>query len=255
MPLPADFYYFAIPAILLVGLSKGGFASSIGMLGVPILALTIPPLQAAAILLPILIVMDITGLIAYRGKADWSILKMMVPAACIGITFGWLMADFLNETVIRLAVGLTALAFVLNYALQKLKGPNPTLKQPPKGKISALFWGAISGLTSFIAHAGGPPYQIHTLSLQLGKITFVATSVYFFAIVNSVKLIPYFALGQFSAHNLQTSLILLPLAPLATFAGIWLVRHIGQKQFYALTYSAMFLIALKLIWDSASTWI
>ncbi|MCV6547595.1 MAG: sulfite exporter TauE/SafE family protein [Cohaesibacter sp.] len=107
MPLPADFYYFAIPAIILAGLSKGGFAASLSMLGDPILSLSIPPLQAAAILLPILIVMDMVGIIAYRGKADWSILKKMVPAASFGIALGWLLADQLNKQVIRFCVGLT----------------------------------------------------------------------------------------------------------------------------------------------------
>jgi uncharacterized membrane protein YfcA len=255
MPLPADFYFFAIPAVILVGLSKGGFAGSMGMLGVPIMALSLSPVQAAAIMLPILVVMDMVGLWAYRGKADWTILRIMIPAACLGIGLGWLMADLLSAELIRLAVGLTALAFVFDYVLGKLKKNGSGQEQPKKGSISAIFWGAVSGLTSFIAHVGGPPYQIHTLSLRLDKITFVATSVYFFTIVNAIKLVPYFALGQFSTQNLQTSLTLLPLAPIATLAGIWLVRHISQTYFYRLAYVAMFVIALKLIWDSVSAWL
>lgn len=255
MPLAADFYYFAIPAVLLVGLSKGGFAGSLGMLGVPILALSISPVQAAAIMLPILIVMDLVGIIAYRGKADWSILRLMIPAACIGIGLGWLMADMLSEDLIRLAVGLTALAFVLDYAYGKISKSRSQDNKHDKGPLSAMFWGSVAGLTSFIAHAGGPPYQIHTLSLGMKKIPFVATAVYFFSLVNAIKLLPYFALGQFSTQNLQTSLILLPLAPIATLTGIWLVRRIDQKHFYTLTYAAMFIIALKLIWDSISIWL
>ncbi|MCV6547594.1 MAG: sulfite exporter TauE/SafE family protein [Cohaesibacter sp.] len=142
---------------------------------------------------------------------------------------------------------------MLDYVIKKLSiRPSNQSSQThhKKGPLSAFFWGACSGLTSFIAHTGSPPYQIHTLSLRLDKITFIATSVYFFTLANAIKLVPYFALGQFSTDNLKTSLFLLPLAPLATGAGIWLVHHISQKHFYTLTYAAMFVIAVKLIADS-----
>ncbi len=240
------FFAAAIPAIILVGLSKGGFGGAIGMLGVPIMALVISPVQAAAIFLPILICMDLVGLYAYRRKANWSLLKTMLPFAMFGILVGWLLADQVDENIIRLIVGLTALAFVGDYIWRMIRQQNLATKGP----ISAAVWGTASGFTSFIAHAGGPPYQIHTLPLGMHRITYAATAVHFFAIVNAVKLIPYFALGQFSPQNLSTTLILLPLAPLSMLAGIWLVKSINQTLFYRLSYGAMFIIAIKLCSDS-----
>lgn len=243
------FFAAAIPAIILVGLSKGGFGGAIGMLGVPIMALVISPVQAAAIFLPILICMDLVGLYAYQDKANWPMLKTMLPFAILGIAIGWLLADQVNEQIIRLIVGLAALAFVADYLWQLFRRK----QQKAKGNLSAAFWGCTSGFTSFIAHAGGPPYQIHSLPLGMNRITYAATAVYFFAIVNAIKLIPYFALGQFSTTNLTTTLVLLPLAPLAMLTGIWLVTKINQTFFYRMSYGAMFIIAIKLCGDSLAS--
>ncbi|SNY90947.1 hypothetical protein SAMN04515647_1138 [Cohaesibacter sp. ES.047] len=240
------FYLAAVPAVILVGLSKGGFGGSLGMLGVPLMALVISPIQAAAIFLPILICMDIVGLYSYRGKANWQVLRGILPYALVGITVGWLLADLVDENIVRLMVGLVALAFVLDYVVRILRKK----EFGTRGPISAAVWGTTAGFTSFVAHAGGPPFQIHTLPMGMHRITFVATSVYFFATVNTVKLIPYFFLGQFSTQNLWTTLVLLPLAPLAMITGIKLVHLVSQTFFYRLAYIGMFVIALKLCSDS-----
>ncbi|PLW75245.1 sulfite exporter TauE/SafE family protein [Cohaesibacter celericrescens] len=240
------FYFAAVPAVILVGLSKGGFGGPLAMLGVPIMALVISPVQAAAIFLPILVIMDMVGLYSYRGKANWPVLRGILPYAMLGIGAGWYMADQVDEEIIRLMVGVVALAFVADYIWRVVR------KKPvaARGSLSGVIWGSIAGFTSFVAHAGGPPYQIHTLPMGMHRVTFVATSVYFFSIVNAVKLIPYFALGQFSTQNLTTTLVLLPIAPLATLLGIYLVKRISQTFFYRLTYLGMFLLALKLCADS-----
>nr|WP_320140994.1 sulfite exporter TauE/SafE family protein [uncultured Cohaesibacter sp.] len=243
-----SFYIAAIPAIILVGVAKGGFCTPVAMLGVPILSLVISPVQAAAILLPILICMDFVGLLAYRGNANWSVLKSMLPFALCGIALGWFMAGYLDEHVIKFMVGLTALAFVADYAWRTLRKKTIATRGP----ISAAVWGSVTGLTSFIAHAGGPPYQIHTLPLGMKPLVFAATSVYFFTTMNTVKLIPYFALGQFSTQNLWTTLVLVPFAPVGTILGIFLVKRISQEGFYRISYAAMFLIAIKLCFDSFS---
>lgn len=107
----------------------------------------------------------------------------------------------------------------------------------------------IAGFTSFVSHAGGPPFQMYVLPLKLDKTLYAGTGVIFFAVVNAVKLPPYFALGQFSAANLMTSAMLIPLAPLATFAGAWLVKRVDQTLFYRITYAALIPVGLKLIWD------
>ena len=243
------FYLAVVPALILVGLAKGGFCGPLSMLGVPIAALVISPVQAAAILLPILVCMDIVGLMAYRGKANWPMLREILPFAFLGVFLGWLLADQVSDDVIRLLVGLVALAFVADYSWRKFT--NRQIRA--RGTVSAALCGTTSGFTSFIAHAGNPPYQIHALPLGMDPIRFAATSVHYFTIVNLVKLIPYFALGQFNSDNLSTTLVLLPIAPVSILIGVYLVKRVSQTTFYSLTYAAMLIIALKLCWDSLTS--
>lgn len=242
------FYWIAVPAVLLTGLSKGGFGGGLAMLGTPMLALAISPVQAAAIMLPVLILMDIVGLWNYRGSANWQILRDMLPAAMAGIFIGWWTASMVSDNLIRILVGVVAVLFAINQALRDLR----KLSAGNRNRLAASFWGAIAGFTSFISHAGGPPFQAYTLPLKLEKLIFAGTGVVFFAIVNAVKVVPYFALGQFDAANLATSLSLMPLAIIGVLVGIWSVKKVSQTFFYNFTYVAMILIGFKLIWDGFS---
>lgn len=244
------FYYAAIPAVILVGLSKGGFAGGVGFVGVPLMALVISPVQAAAILLPILCIMDAAALWTWRGLFDRRLLIDMVPGSLLGIALGWLLAASVTIAMIRLVVGLVAIVFVGRWLYQKFHRTGDTAAQP--NRILAAFWGTVSGFTSFVAHVGGPPYQIYALPLRLNPKVFSGTTAIFFAITNAVKLVPYFALGQFDAVNLATSAVLMPLAPLATLAGAWLVRRMRPDLFYTLTYVTVALIGIKLIYDAAN---
>ncbi|WP_404864580.1 sulfite exporter TauE/SafE family protein [Georhizobium sp. MAB10] len=244
------FYAAAIPSVLLVGLSKGGLGGAMALLGVPLMSLVVPPVQAAAILLPILIVMDMVGLWSWRHHSDRMTLKIMLPGAMIGIGIAWMTAAFVTDAMIKLLVGVVALIFALDYARRawQLRGGAPSGERP-HNRVKGAFWGTVSGFTSFISHAGGPPYQVYALALRQEPRTYVGTSVRFFAVVNAVKVVPYLALGQFDASNLQASLVLLPLAPIATLAGAAIVRRIRAERFYPFMYGMVFLAALKLIWD------
>ncbi|EKF18901.1 sulfite exporter TauE/SafE family protein [Nitratireductor pacificus] len=243
------FYLAAIPAVILVGLSKGGFGGAMALLGVPLVTLVVPPVQAAAILLPILIVMDIVSLWAWRGSSDLRTLSIMLPGALLGIAIGWATAAVVTEGHVRLIVGLVTLVFSLRWLLERLGGRERTASHNrPRG----TFWGMVAGFTSFVAHAGGPPYQIYALPLKQDPKLYTGTSVVFFAVVNAVKLVPYFALGQFDRSNLTASLALMPFAPLATLAGVWIVRRIKPAVFYPFMYGMVFLVSLKLIHDGVS---
>lgn len=242
------FYAAAIPAVLLAGLSKGGFGGSFAMLAVPLMALVISPLQAAGIMLPILVVMDIVGLFAYKGHADKRSLMILLPAAIVGIGIGWATAAFVNEAFVRLLVGCLSLLFVADYLLKRHRPLAPAGHNVPKG----TFWGLIAGFTSFVSHTGGPPFQLYMVPLRLAPTLFAGTAVIFFSVVNAVKLVPYFLLGQFDATNLETSLVLLPLAPIATLAGVKLVKVVKQEAFYGIIYTVMVVIGLKLVWDGAT---
>lgn len=239
------FYVAAVPGIVLAGMAKGGFGGALGMLAVPLMALVIPPVQAAAIMLPILIVMDMVGLIAWRGTFDRRAIAIVLPAALLGVAVGWATAAWVTEAHVRLIVGLVVVLFTVNHWFGGAAGRAPR----PHNRLKGTFWGVVSGFTSFVSHAGGPPFQMYMLPLRLDPKLFAGTAILVFSVVNAVKVVPYFFLGQFSTANLWTSAVLLPLAPLATVAGVLLVKRIRPETFYGITYAVLFLIGLKLIWD------
>jgi uncharacterized membrane protein YfcA len=238
------FYAAAVPAMIIIGLSKGG-CTAIGLLAVPILALVISPVRAAAIVLPILVLSDIVAVISYRGLYDAKTLKIMLPGAMVGIAIGWWTAAWVTEHEIRLIVGAISVLFALNYWFRH------RLSQHAHGHnvVSGGFWGVVTGFTSFVSHAGGPPFQMYTVPLRLAPQIFAGTSVILFAVVNTVKLVPYFLLGQFDATNLETSAVLLPVSIPATFLGIWLVRVLDATMFYRAVYVLIFAVGLYLVWE------
>lgn len=252
MPLLSDplFYAVAVPAVILVGLSKGGFAGGVGFVGVPLMALAMSPVQAAAILLPILCVMDIVSLWTWRGVYSRQTLVDMLPGAVAGVGLGWLLAALVTPDMVRLVVGAVALVFVLRWLYTQYRHGADYSAEP--NKIAAAFWALVSGFTSFVAHVGGPPFQVYTLPLRFDPKVLSGTTAIFFAVTNAVKLVPYFALGQFDATNLAASAMLLPVAPLATLAGAWLVRRMRAEVFYPLTYATVALIAVKLLYDGVA---
>ena len=235
------FYLAAVIGVVFLGLAKGGF-SGVGMIATALIALTVPPVQAAAIILPILLVQDVLTVWVYRRDWDAWNLKVLLPGAVIGIAAGWAFAAYVSESYVRLALGLIALAFVLNVwfgAEQKVA------TRPSAG--SGVFWGALSGFTSMISHAGAPPFQMHVLPQRLDRLTLAATAAMFFAAVNAIKVVPYFALGGFTTGNLATSAVLFPFAIFTNLFGIWLVRVMPTDVFYRVTYFIVFLISLELI--------
>ncbi|UGY09772.1 sulfite exporter TauE/SafE family protein [Phyllobacterium pellucidum] len=240
------FYAAAVPATILIGLSKGGLGGAMGQVGVPLMALVMPPVQAAAIMLPILIVMDVASLWSWRGYRDNQTLKLMLPGAFLGIGIGWLTASIVTDDMVKLIVGAIAIIFFARYMLTS--AAKRATAQPHNG-ASATLWSTLAGFTSFVAHAGGPPYQVYALPLRQDPKVYNGTSVIFFAIVNAVKVIPYFALGQFDTANLRASAVLLPLAPLATFAGAWIVKRMRPEIFYPFMYIMILLMGLKLTYD------
>ncbi|MBP1805098.1 sulfite exporter TauE/SafE family protein [Rubellimicrobium aerolatum] len=236
-------------AAAVVGLAKGGLAG-VGTMAVPLLALVLPPVQAAAILLPILCLTDIVATWTWWGTWSRRTLALMLPGAVAGIGVGWLTAALVSDAAVRLIVGAVAVAFVARWLWQlwHRHGQEPRPERP----APASFWGALAGYTSFVAHAGGPPFQVYTLPLGLDPRTLTGTSVAFFTVVNYIKLIPYAALGEFDATNLGLSALLAPLAVAFTFVGAWIIRRMRAEVFYPLTYALTALVGIKLIWDGLS---
>lgn len=238
------FWVTAVIAVIITGISKGGFGG-LALLAVPLMALTISPIQAAGIMLPILIVMDWVSVWSYRKHWDKKLLILMLPGAILGILAAWKFAAYVDDQFVRICVGLIAVLFPI-YAILKPKGREDIIvDNKPLGLIS----GIAAGFTSFIAHAGGPPFQAYAIPQGLEKRIYAGTAVMFFFVVNFVKLLPYAMLGQFDKTNLTTSLILIPLAPIGVLIGVWLIKRIDQDVFYRILYGLIFAVGVKLLWD------
>jgi len=238
------FYFFAVPAILIFGIAKGGFGNAIGVVAVPLMALAVSPLQAAAILLPILCVMDVFAIRKFWRQWDVINIVIMLPAGCVGVLVGSLTFSYLNEGHMRLLIGLLALIFALNFWL---KSPGSIQKEPDY--IKGSFWSVIGGFTSFGIHSGGPPVNIYLLPQKLHPKVFMGTCAMFFWITNYVKLIPYFILGQLDSQNLQTSLVLLPLAPIGVGFGYYLHTRVSTQKFYNIFNFFLIITGCKLTYD------
>lgn len=244
------FYAVAIPAVLMFAVAKGGFGGGLGTASVPLMALVVTPIQAAAILLPILCLMDVFSLWAYRRKWLWPELRMLLPASLIGIATGTLLFSYMSASVVRLIVGCVAITFTVHYWINQRRSASESLADFPRAY--AMIGGTVAGFTSFVAHAGGPPISMYLLRRSLNRTEFVATTVVFFAVVNYVKLVPYTWLGQFDTSNLLTSLVLAPLAPVGVGLGVWLHRRVSDRFFFSFVYVLLFLVGLKLVYDSVN---
>ena len=238
------FYLVAIPAVLLMGLSKSGFLGGFGALAVPLMALAIPVPQAAAIMLPLLFVMDAAGLQQLWSQRDRTLLRLLLPAGLLGTVVGTVLFGILSGKTVAAIVGGLTLLFVA----QRLLFP-PKAEGHVPSKPLGFVLGIASGFTSFVAHAGSPPISAYVLPMRLPPITFTATMAVFFAVVNLSKWIPYAWLGLVDMRNMSTSLVLMPLAPVGVWLGVWLTRRIPSTWFYRVAYAGMFLTGAKLLWD------
>lgn len=245
MTFDLTFFAVMVPAVILMGLSKGGF-SGLGLLSLPLMALIVSPVQAAAIMLPILIIQDVVTVWSYRRDFDRRNLATLIPGMLLGVLAGYLLAAKVSDAVVGLAVGVISIGF----ALRRLLAGKATAQPVTQANYAAgTLWGAICGFTSMIAHAGGPPFQIYTMPQRLPPAVFVGTGALFFALMNWIKVLPYFVLGQFSHQNLMASAALAPVAILSTIAGVWLVRRVPAERFYTIIYWLLIAVGVKLVFD------
>lgn len=237
----------AIFAVTLSGLGKGGFAG-LGALALPVLALSISPVRAAAILLPILVVQDTVGLWAFRRHWDRSILSTMFPGMVLGIALGYLLAAMVNDRAVEAVVGAISICFG-SYRLWSDRNGSSKLFANLPDWMGAIF-GVASGFTSQVAHAGGPPFQMWVIPKRLPRDVLIGTTAVAFAGMNLIKIPAYIALGQLTATNLKASAMLLPVALMSTAGGIVLVRKIHAERFYTLIYLLMILLGVFLLGTS-----
>lgn len=241
------FYALAVPAVILLGLSKGGFAG-MGALSLPLLAFAVDPVRAAAITLPILIAQDVVGVWAFRRTVDWWLLGWMLPGSMLGIALGYGFAASVSSAAVMGMVGAISILFGA-YRLWAASHAAPRDPARWPDWIGSLF-GIASGFTSQIAHAGQPPFQMWVLPKNLAPPVLVGTTAIFFATVNWLKVPAYLALGQFTRENLATAAALAPVAVASTLAGVWLVRRVRADRFYLAIYLLMILVGGQLLWEA-----
>ena len=246
-PLITDpfFYAVAIPAVLLLGISKSGFGTGFGSLAVPLMALSVTVPQAAAILMPVLLVIDLFGLAVFRKNMDLAFLRFLVPFGVLGSLIGALLFKVMDAHLVAGLVG----GFTLLFLAQRLLFPPKPDSKPPPRWLGAILT-VTSGFTSFVAHAGGPPVSAYVIPMRLSPVQFAATMAWFFFAINLSKWIPYAWLGLLDARNMATSLALLPVVPLGVWVGLRMGRRISPKHFYRLIAIGMFLTGSKLVWDA-----
>jgi uncharacterized membrane protein YfcA len=241
------FYAVAIPAVILLGLSKSGFGAGFGSLAVPMMALAVTVPQAAAILMPVLLLMDVMALGALRHAMDRQLLKFLLPFGLLGIALGTLLFTALDSKTVAAVVGALTLLFLA----QRLLFP-PHVDSPPPPKWIGALLTMTSGFTSFVAHAGGPPIQFYVIPMRLAPLVFSATMAAFFFVINLAKWIPYAYLGLLDWRNMSTSLVLLPFAPIGVWLGVYVAKRMQATLFYRILYAGMFLSGAKLLWDGLS---
>ena len=250
---PTFFWLAAVTAVLIVGVAKAGFGGGIGFVATPLIALTISVADAAALLLPLLIIIDLLSIRHYRGIYDRPSLKLLLPSAIVGITLGALLFNALrdNDDMLRRALGLLAVLFVLYQVgrtalMGALEGHRP-------GRPVGVFLGILAGFGSTLAHAGGPPATMYLLPQKLPRQIFAGTAVWFFMLINLIKLIPYSALGLLRVGNLITILLLAPVGFIGVRLGIYLNRNFNELWFNRIIYLFLFLTGLQLLTGGALT--
>ena len=239
------FYLVAVPAVLLTGISKGGFAGALGVLAVPLLALAVPVPQAASIMLPILCMMDLFGWWNFRKSWDGPLILAMLPGTLLGLGLGWLLFTRLDNRMIVLVTGALAAGFAVIRLVSSSNGGRALLPD----RLRAWLWTTLSGCTTLLAHAGGPPVLVYVAPKGLDKTTLVATLTFYFALVNYLKLIPFGLMGQLDGRNLGTALVLSPLVPLGVYLGLWLHRRVNERLFFRLFYLLLLATGIQLIWE------
>lgn len=246
-------YTLAALGVLIAGVSKGGFGAGVGFLATPLMALVISPVEAVAIMLPLLILMDHVGVVSYWRKWSWAAVRPIVLFGAVGILIGSLVFQYVSADALRLGLGVIAILFTA-FQVAQSRGHIRALHSRERwgGGLAGAIFGTATGFTSTISHAGGPPVTAHLLSLNLDKLTYQASSVLIFWAINLLKVGPFIAIGVMDGASLWRSLVLAPFAIIGVLIGIWAHKHVPQTLFFRVMTVALFITGAKLIWDGAT---
>jgi uncharacterized membrane protein YfcA len=246
--LDLAFFAAAVPAVLISAASKGGFGGGAGFASAPLLALAMPPAQAVGLLLPLLMLMDVLSLRPYWRKWDLRHSALLMAGGVPGTLLGWWIFGSISPDGVRLFIGVTALGFVLFQIARSRGWLTPPATAP--GASKGLFWGTVTGFTSFISHAGGPPASMYLLGLGLSKTTYQASTVLVFWWINLIKVPAYLDVGMLNRSLVVPILVLAPVAVAGVYVGVWAHRRVSDAFFFRLTYTLLAVTGAKLVWDA-----
>jgi uncharacterized protein len=241
----------AFAGVFLICFMKGAFGGGFSIVGIPLLSIVMDPVTAGGLLAPLLVAMDLFAL-RYWKPSTWSKpdLARLLPGLLFGIGFGYLMFRVLDHRVIAIAMAAITLGFV---GLWFVGGAKETIR--PRSSPKAIAAGLASGVTTMVAHSGGPPLAMYLLTLGLSKEVYAGTTSMFFTIGNATKAAPWLLL----AAPAGSVWILMAICLLAIPSGVWLGwrlhGRLNQLQLYRVCYGLLVVTAFKLLWDGVSGYI
>lgn len=218
-------------AVLLYGVSKTAMPV-LGVLAGPLLAAVLGPTTASAFAVPLLIVGDLVALSLYRRHADWRLIWRILPGVLLGFAITALMFALVSSQVIARVLGLLILASVLLELWQRRR----PMTEPPEGsgpadRLAALFFGALAGMTTMAANAGGTAMTVYLLKMRVPMLAFMGTSAWFFFVLNVAKVPVVVGLGLLTWDSLRADLAFVPVLLVGTVLGIVVFRRMNQRVF------------------------
>ncbi|MFK7792119.1 MAG: sulfite exporter TauE/SafE family protein [Devosiaceae bacterium] len=240
------FWILAGLAAFVLGVSKGGMPV-VAILSVPLLSLAMDPVMAAGLLLPLYLIADCYALYLFRKAFCVRNLKILIPAAGVGVLIATFTVSLVPPNAVKLLLALIGLSYIANAMRKRLSAGQvaPRPADVPRG----LFWGTLAGITSYIAHSGGPPYQAYVLPQKLEKMTYLGTTAIVFACINWMKVPAYIFTGQMDWQSVAQSLWLAPFALAGAWSGAQISKWLPEKIFFALIETALFLVSIKLMYE------
>jgi len=228
---------FAV-AVLVIGIAKSGFGGGIGILAVPLTASALSASVAVGVLLPILIAADLVAVWQHHRHPDGRHLRWTLLGAVFGIVAGTAIIVALGkqerlETGLSLVVGGVCLLFVAIQCYRLVGGKVPRVPDTPASGIAA---GGLAGVVSTLVHGAGPIMSIYLLEHRLPKRVLVATLVFFFWIVNLMKLPSYIGYSIITPRTLLVSALAIPLVPVGSLLGMWMHKRVAERPFTLIMY-------------------
>jgi uncharacterized membrane protein YfcA len=240
--MPAWIYPYL--GAFLIGLSKAGFATGLGMLTTPLLATAVPARQAIGIILPLLCCADLLTLSAFWKKWRLELIRIPFIGALAGVALGMGFVNSISEHLLRTSIGATALILTVLLLVRNIWYPSRAYRP---SLWEALLVGGFAGFSSTISHGAGPIMAIYLMAQKTGKTEFVASNAIFFTALNLFKVPPYVISGLITTGTLFQDLRYLPFIPLGVAVGWVANRALPQKAFEWLVYGLLIVTGIQLL--------